>query len=397
MAAVVRNEELRRLTAAGLRILAVAAAYFAAGRVGLLEQVVVAGAKVTPLWPPTGIALTCLLLLGLRIWPGIALGTLLVIMSIGTLTWASVVIAAGNTLAPVCAALILRRVGFRVELDRLRDGLALVFLGALAGMLISSTMGSGVLLIEGVLPAHNFWSTWSAWWTGDAMGVLVVTSLLLALYAAPMPREVSPYQWIEPVLLLAGTAAVTLVVTRTSLSLLFLVFPLLIWAALRFQLLGAAPCVLLVSVITVTAATDRAGPFAHHGVFAIMVVLQALNGAAALTALLLASVIAERETTYRRIEEACIGLTEVVARLAPGETSHGWPRSRRPGAGARAEHAVDPPQPGASDSEQPSHRHRSGIAPAPGNGRERPVPWPQRSTASSRSVPRAEITALSSS
>ncbi|GAA0661129.1 MASE1 domain-containing protein [Kitasatospora atroaurantiaca] len=325
MAAVVRNEEIRRLTATGLQILAVAAVYFAAGRLGLLQQVVVAGAKVTPLWPPTGIALTCLLLLGVGIWPGITLGAFLVIATIGSFNPATVGIVVGNTLAPVCALLMLRRVGFRVELDRLRDGVALVFLGAFAGMLISATMGAGSLVLEGSLPTSAFWHTWAAWWTGDAMGVLVITPLLLVIREARLPRGIGLYQWAEPAALLAGTAVVTLVVSRTSLDLLFLVFPLLIWAALRFQLAGAAPCVLLVSVITISAATDHVGPFAEHGLLAIMVTLQGLNGAAALTALLLAAIITERKSTYRRIQQACTELAEVVARLAPGEAGHRWP------------------------------------------------------------------------
>lgn len=125
--------------------------------------------------------------------------------------------------------------------------------------------------------------------------------------------------------LLAGTVLVTLAVTNSQLSLLFLVFPLLIWAALRFQLIGAAPCVLVVSVLAITAATDHRGPFAHHGVLQTMVILQALNGAAALTGLLLSAIIAEQQSMYRRIESACRGLAEVVARLAPGEAGSGWP------------------------------------------------------------------------
>ncbi len=325
MAAVVRTEGYRLLTATGPRILAVAAVYFAAGRIGLLEQVVVAGAKVTPLWPPTGIALTCLLLLGLRIWPGIALGALLVIVSIGPLNAASFAIVAGNTLAPVSAYLMLRQVGFRTELDRLRDGLALVFLGAFAGMLISASVGTGALVLIGTLPVGGFWSTWSAWWTGDAMGVLIFTPLLLVLRTTRLPRDLDPYDWAEPLALLLSTVAATLLATRSSLDLLFLVFPLLIWAALRFQLAGAAPCTLLVSVMTIAAATDHAGPFARHGMLAIMVTLQALNGSAALTALLLAAVVAERRSTYRKIEQACLGLAEVVARLAPGDGTPHWP------------------------------------------------------------------------
>ncbi|MFD5465664.1 MASE1 domain-containing protein [Kitasatospora sp. NPDC127059] len=314
-----RSRDPRHLAAAAARLLAVTAVYLAAGRIGLLQQVVIDGAKVTPLWPPTGIALTCLLLFGLRIWPGVALGAFLVIIVTGPPRWGSLGIVTGNTLAPIAAYLMLRRARFRIELDRLRDGMALVFLGAFTGMLISSGIGTGVLVLNGTLPADGFWSTWSAWWTGDAMGVLVVTPLLLALRAARLPAGLGAFDWVEPVLLLAGTAAVTVIVTTTTLSLLFLVFPFLIWAALRFQLPGAAPCVLLVSVLTIAAATNHAGPFAGHGLVADMVMLQALNGCAALTGLLLSAIVAEQRTTYRRIEQACVELAEVVHRLAPGK------------------------------------------------------------------------------
>ncbi|GAA2245465.1 MULTISPECIES: MASE1 domain-containing protein [Kitasatospora] len=327
MAAVLRNERLRRFSATGLQIIVIAALYFAAGRLGLLQKVNIAGAEVTPLWPPTGIALTALLLLGLRIWPGIALGTLLVTGTID-LNLSALGVVPGDTLAPICAYLMLRRVGFRVELDRLRDGLALVFLGALTGMLISSTVGTGSLVLYGSLPPSGFWPTWSAWYTGDAMGVLVVTPVLLVLRSARMPRDIALYRWIEPAALLAATAGVTLLVTNTTLDLLFLVFPLLIWAVLRFQLAGAAPCVLLVSVLTVVAATDHNGPFTHRSLLGTMITLQALNGSAALTGLLLSAVIAERKSTYRKIEQACIGLAEVVARLDPGDGTPHWPPPR---------------------------------------------------------------------
>ncbi|MER7842609.1 MASE1 domain-containing protein [Kitasatospora sp. NPDC096077] len=309
----------RQLAVTALRLLAVTAVYLAAGRIGLLQQVVIGGAKVTPLWPPTGIALTCLLLFGLRVWPGVALGAFLVIVVTGPPRWGSLGIVTGNTLAPVAAYLMLRRTGFRIELDRLRDGMALVFLGAFAGMLISSGTGSAVLVLNGTLPADGFWSTWTAWWTGDAMGVLVVAPLLLALRTARLPADRGPFTWLEPVLLLASTAAVTVVATSTTLSVLFLVFPFLIWAALRFQLLGAAPCVLLVSVITITAAIDQVGPFTGHGLVAAMVMLQALNGCAALTGLLLSAIVAEQRNTYRRIEQATVELARVVQRLAPGK------------------------------------------------------------------------------
>ncbi|MET7620268.1 MASE1 domain-containing protein [Streptomyces sp. NPDC005408] len=313
-----RNAEISRYGPPALQILAVAALYYGSARLGLLQQLV--RGQVTPLWPPTGVALAGLLILGLRIWPGIALGAFLVNVSLGPTFPAVLAIAAGNTLAPVCAYMLLRRAGFRDELDRLQAVLALVFLGALAGMLISSTVGSSVLVLAGALDASEFWPTWSVWWTGDAMGVLVVTPFLLVLRRARWPRNAGVGRWIEAAALLVGTLLATLLATTTSSSaLLFLSFPFLIWAAFRFQLAGAAPCALGVSTLAILAAAREVGPFAGHDLFSNMVTLQAFNGATALMALLLAAVITQRNETYEEIKRVCARLADLVARMDPRE------------------------------------------------------------------------------
>ncbi|TLS46841.1 hypothetical protein FE633_06935 [Streptomyces montanus] len=320
-----RRGRLQLYAAEGLRMAAVAAVYYVTAKIGLEQQLV--RGQVTPFWPPTGIALVVLMLWGLRTWPGIALGAFLVNVALGPSILPVLAITVGNTLAPVCACLLLRRVGFRIALDRLQDALALVFLGALGGMVISATVGTGVLVASGALTAHDFWPTWSVWWTGDAMGVLVIAPFLLAVRTAEWPRGAPVLRWAEAVALLGGTAAASAVATRSSLNLLFLVVPFVIWAAFRFQLVGAAPCVLIASVIAIDAGADGAGPFSGHDLLAKMVILQAFNGTVSLTALLLSAIITERNHTLREIEEVVERLTEALSRLAPDETLNQWPSS----------------------------------------------------------------------
>ncbi|MFE8006820.1 MASE1 domain-containing protein [Streptomyces sp. NPDC057418] len=313
---MIRSEASRRRAVVILQILSIAAAYYVSGRVGLLRQVNVEGSIVTPLWPPTGIALTALLCLGFRIWPGIAVGALLTVISIsGGPTLSGLGIAAGSTLAPLCSYLALRAVGFRAELDRLRDGVVLVFLGAMGGMLISATSGAGVLLLTGDLPGSKFWSVWSAWWAGDAMGVLMVTPLLLVLRRARVPRLTDP--WMESAALAVVAAGATVVATRSPLSMIYLLFPVIIWAALRFQLAGSAPCALMMSVMAIVAGTDGVGPFADHSVLEVMLNLSILNGCVALTALLLAAIVTEHNNIRHKTELACDELAALVEELAP--------------------------------------------------------------------------------
>ncbi|MFF0223939.1 MASE1 domain-containing protein [Streptomyces sp. NPDC004629] len=239
----------------------VAALYYASGRLGLLRQLV--RGQVTPLWPPTGIALAGLLLLGQRVWPGIALGAFLINIALGPSLPAVLAITAGNTLAPICSFALLHRAGFRTTMNHLRDVLGLIFLGAFTGMLISATVGSDTLHFAGALPDDRFWPTWWVGWTGDAMGVLMVTPVLLILRSAHRPKDVPRSRWVEGSLLVVATAAVA-VLEASPAPLVLLAFPVLIWAALRFQRSGAAPCALAVSTFAILAATRRTGPFAGH-------------------------------------------------------------------------------------------------------------------------------------
>ncbi|CAL9656572.1 hypothetical protein SUDANB178_06777 [Streptomyces sp. enrichment culture] len=324
MAAVVGIEELRRPGGLAVRVVAVAACYYAAARLGLLRELTVEGAVVTPIWPPTGVAVAALLIFGLRCWPGITLGAFLAVLSLTTPGVEVLGVLSGNTAAPLCAALLLRRAGFRTDLSRLRDGLALVFLAALAAMLISATVGAGFLVLTDGLPGHSFWPVWLAWWVGDAMGVLIVTPLLLALHRARLPLPLD--RWREATALAVVACLLVPLAAYSPISTLFLVYPVVIWAALRFQLVGSVLCALLTSVVASAAATDGVGAFAGLDRIEVMLKLQAFNGATALTALLLSAVIIEQRNTRDSVEKACQELVEVLEHLTAGEAPPPRPR-----------------------------------------------------------------------
>jgi integral membrane sensor domain MASE1 len=311
-----RAEELpiRHYVVVATPIVGVAVAYYLTARLGLQQELV--RDQVTPYWPPTGVALVALLVLGLRIWPGIALGAFVLNATIGSSVLAAMFITVGNTLAPVCAYLLLRQVGFRTQIDRRRDALALVFLGAFAGMLVSATVGSTALLLTDSIPAEDFWSTWSVWWTGDAMGVLVVTPFLLVIRTNwRVPRGVPWHRWIEGAGLYASTLLVAVLAIGSEYELSFLVFPFLIWAALRFQMIGAAPCAFIVSTVAILTAANESGSFAGHGLFADMATLQAFNGSMALAGLVLAAIIAERNDAHEQVKLAAMQLTAALGRF----------------------------------------------------------------------------------
>jgi serine phosphatase RsbU (regulator of sigma subunit) len=290
----------------------VAVAYYLGARVGLTLSLV--ERNVTPLWPPTGIAVAAFLLFGRSLWPGVAVAAFAVNLPISEGPLAAAVTAAGNTLAPLVAAMLLARVGFRRQLDRRQDALSIVFLGALASMLISATIGAGTLVVSGAISSDNLVSAWTVWWTGDAMGVLTVAPFLLSLALfRELPRW-SGARWLEAVSILVLAGAVITWTAQSDLQLLYLTLPVVAWASWRLQLRGAAPVALLVSLIATRSAAGDAGPFAQETLFEQMLSLQAFNACVALTSFFLAALVSERNRTAEALERAAVELEDRVRR-----------------------------------------------------------------------------------
>lgn len=289
-----------------VRAVAVGVAYYVAAQLSL--ELALIERNVTPLWPPTGIALVAFLVFGWRVWPGVAAAAFLVNAPITTTPLAAAATAAGNTIAPLVACALLNRVGFRQELDRLRDAVAIVVLAALLSMAISASIGAATLALSGSIDTEDLPSAWAVWWTGDAMGVLVVAPFLLSLRHLRRSVRRTPRGWLEVVAPAAVLAGLTFIVVRGDLPLLFLELPLLGLAAWRFQLRAAAPAALVTAGIATWAAAQGDGPFANLDLLEKMVTLQAFNACVALTSFFFAALVSERLRDREALEEAAAEL-----------------------------------------------------------------------------------------
>ncbi|WP_223162824.1 SpoIIE family protein phosphatase [Nocardioides antri] len=295
-----------------LALVLVGAAYYVGARVGLTLSLV--ERNVTPLWPPTGIAVAAFLIVGRSLWPGVALAAFAVNLPISEGALAAAVTAAGNTLAPLAAVVLLDRVGFRRQLDRRQDALAIVFLGALASTLISATIGAGTLVVSGAIGSDRLLNAWAVWWTGDAMGVLIIAPFLLCL---PLFWELpawSPARWLEAVVILVGAGVTITWAAQSELRTLYLLPPIVGWAAWRLQLRGAAPTALVVSLVATWSATQGDGWFARESVFERMFTLQTFNASIALTSFFLSALVSERNRTAAALEAATVELEDRVER-----------------------------------------------------------------------------------
>jgi len=286
-----------------------AAIYVAAAKFGLAMDAV--SGFATLVWPPTGIALATLLRGGNRLWPGIALGAFVANLWTGAPLPVALGIAAGNTLEAVVGAGALQRVGgFRPSLERVADVLALALLAAAGSTLVSATLGVASLVVGGVVPWGRAGATWQAWWLGDVIGDLVVAPLLLSWSAAPRPRA-GRRVIVEVAAVAAALAGMGFFVFFTGQPIpyergfpqAYLVFPPLIWAALRFGVRGATVATFGASALAVAGTALGYGPFASASLSGSLTQLQAFMAIVAVTVLMLGVVSAERERAVATREE----------------------------------------------------------------------------------------------
>jgi PAS domain S-box-containing protein len=291
------------------KVALVAGVYFGAAKFGLTLGF--ENSSITAVWPPTGIALAALLIWGYRVWPGIALGALLANSWTGVPVLAVLGITTGNTLEALTGAYLLLNVAqFRPDLERVKDVVALALAAAIS-TIVSATVGVASLALAGSVASGELASAWRVWWLGDLGGDLLVATVLL-VFAAAIRTKARPERVAESGALLAALVGVALLVLSQRTDLAYLMFPLLVWAALRFGQRGATFASLIVAGIAVFFTSRGMGPFVSGTRDDSLLLSQTFMGLTALTALLLAAVNAERERAREALRSARDGLEQMV-------------------------------------------------------------------------------------
>jgi two-component system, cell cycle sensor histidine kinase and response regulator CckA len=283
---------------------ALALAYFATGEQGLAFART--EGHVSLIWPPAGIALAVMLLVGLGVWPGIWVGALAVSLFAGTGWTASLGIASGRTLAAVLATLFLQRVaGFDPRLGRVRDVVAFTLGGVLAAS-VSALSGATSLYVTGSASLEALPAITAHWWIGNATSMLLITPVLLTWmvcrgfsFRRALVLEalgLAAAQVAVLALMYCMPAPSTLALESTQ----FAAFVVVAWGALRF---GSRGAVTSASVIygmwgVFTTVWGR-GPFAVSGPYEPACFLFVSCAATALPTLLFAAALAE----HRRAAE----------------------------------------------------------------------------------------------
>ena len=289
------------------KIILFAIIYHLAARLGLSLAYVQANAF--PVWPPTGISIAVLLIFGLNLWPGVSLGVLLGSILTGAPFLLAFGMSVGNTLEALLIALFLKRVvKFHPEMNHVQDVLNLL-VASVFGTMISATIGTITLTLIDGLDWNSFQIIWITWWIGDLLGALVITPFLL-VWANPPTFASNWKAYLEGIvqLILLGILSWYVFNDRPPSpilheALLYVIFPVTIWAAFRFGQRGASTAILLVSAVAIWGTSQGFGPFAMDSTNDSLVLLQTFLGVVSLTMLILASTMIERRTANKILSQ----------------------------------------------------------------------------------------------
>ncbi|MBD2257875.1 MASE1 domain-containing protein [Pseudanabaena sp. FACHB-2040] len=258
-----------------------------------------------PIWPPAGYLQGLVLILGARFWPGFALGDMLVTLATEEKSfWLEGLFSAlNNTLQPLLGLWLLQRSRFDWALEGLSAVGAFVALGAVVPAIFSATFGVIYCCMFADMSWMDFGTAWFRWWISNVTGVLFLVPLMLtwrrgirrfkAFYFLPFILL-----WLALLLLLSWfilSSSIRMEIAPYPLE--YLLFPLVIWGALRLGPAGAAIATAVVISIATWGITQNRGPFIAGAVNANQAVLalQAYICVLAFTGLTLAAVVAERE------------------------------------------------------------------------------------------------------
>ncbi|MEP6743746.1 MAG: MASE1 domain-containing protein [bacterium] len=314
---------------------AISIVYFAAAEFGLSLASV--HTNVSPIWPPTGVAIAALLIFGRSLWPAIFVGAL----AANLLTHISVAtaagIAVGNTLEALTAWYLLRRIQPpRKTFESIIGVLQFVLFAAVLSPAVSATIGDLSLCLSGAASWSNFTSLWLTWWLGDGFGALVIAPFLIS-WTSRYELTIRAKVLIEGGLLLVLLFIVSMSVfagwipgRKPNYPIEHLCLPFLVWAALRFDQRLLCSAILLLTGVAVWGTSGGKGPFIQPTPNESLLLLLLFVGGSTLMALALHAAMSEQRkaeeeklTLHAEMELQRARVAAIVAHV-PGVVWEAW-------------------------------------------------------------------------
>ncbi len=305
--------KVARSWSAPLEALVFTLSYFAAAQ--LKDWLSLGALHIAPFWLPVGLFMGVLLRVEPRRWPLFIAAAALVnigfnVAEQGHPVSVALRFAAANVLEVVTGAGLLRLFWFRgraAGFATLGDVLAVSIIAGVAAPFVWAAAGAGAMA-AGLGTAY--FKSWAIRWSIHAVGVLLVTPIVLVVPAPGQLRSLwhgTPFaRRFEAAAMLATVVACSVfffIVTPPGLHITALALPIVLWPALRGGPLGVAAAVIAMALIATRATALGRGPFADpdYDAASVVLLLQAFLGVVTVSAHILAAVTGERRSALARL------------------------------------------------------------------------------------------------
>jgi signal transduction histidine kinase/ActR/RegA family two-component response regulator len=281
--------------------------YFVAGKLGL--SLASLNASASPVWPPAGIALAAILLLGYRVWPAIFIGAFLVNATTAGNIPTSICIATGNTLEALCAAVLVSGVADGTQAFDRAQGVFKFAIAVMFANIVSPTFGVTSLVLAGYADWANYSAIWTTWWLGDVTGDLIFAPLIILWGNRPRWR-LTAKRYVEVAVLFVLLIVLGeivfggwLPISARNYPIAFICGPVVIWTAFRLSRRETATAIFILSAIAIWGTLRGFGPFVLESENHSLLILQTSTAVLAITAMALSAAMAERRQAEAAIEQ----------------------------------------------------------------------------------------------
>lgn len=303
-----------------LYIAAITLIYIITGHLGLLFAI--PETIVTPIWFPSGIALAAGLILGYQVWPAIFLGSFFnnTLWELSHLVENSdfseiyliinFLVAGGAALQMLAGVYLIKRFIPTINPFSTAKNALIFFVCAMVSCLINSLIGVTTIVFADVIKSDDYLSHWWTWWLGDTTGVILGTTLILSGFIVEdYPK--THRKILEAICLLILTIIASFFSFSVPYSIQFIITPLLLWGAFRFNLIGTTLTIFITSIIAMWYTVHDQGPFALAPINPLLI-LQMFVAIVSMAIIEVSATITERRIAEKSLEESNQNLEEKV-------------------------------------------------------------------------------------
>lgn len=272
---------------------------------------------IASLWPANAVAIALLLSRPRRDWifglVATAAGNLLLNVTIGSGVWPSLGYASVNTFEVVFGTMLVARfIGQPVSFSGLRNTACFIFC---AGFLVPACTAIPGAALGSLLYGADYWPAWRTWWVADSISVMIFAPLVISTPAGISGMLAGRRAKLEALGLLLATSLVTIITFSSSVfPLVYLTFPFLVAAGVRFGMFGVGLNAAVVAIIAVmiTIHGDSPAVYAEGDMGAAILELQVFLGVTVLAALAVTAVMRENRDTISKLAASESRFRELV-------------------------------------------------------------------------------------